>query len=77
MPKPTKTTLFKALDPQPETAMDKTTRVVREIIDEEAQQRQVKIARLRTARLEREANTPTDSASATKKKHASKAVKKG
>ncbi|WP_298975140.1 hypothetical protein [uncultured Roseobacter sp.] len=77
MPKPTKTSLFKALDPQPETAMDKTTRVVREIIDEEAQQRQVKIARLRTARLEREANTPTDAASATKKKNASKAVKKG
>ncbi|WP_299508549.1 hypothetical protein [uncultured Roseobacter sp.] len=76
MPKPTKTTLFKALDPQPETAMDKTTRVVREIIDEEAQQRQVKIARLRTARLEREANTPTDAASATKKTRASKAVKK-
>ncbi|WP_299971646.1 hypothetical protein [uncultured Roseobacter sp.] len=77
MPKPTKTTLFKALDLQPETAMDKTTRVVREIIDEEAQQRQVKIARLRTARLEREANTPTDAASAPKKKHTSKAVKKG
>ncbi|WP_299778233.1 hypothetical protein [uncultured Roseobacter sp.] len=77
MPKLTKTTLFKAFDPQPETTMDKTTRVVREIIDEEAQQRQVKIARLRTARLEREANTPTDAASATEKKHASKVAKKG
>ncbi|WP_227272625.1 hypothetical protein [Roseobacter weihaiensis] len=77
MAKLTKTTLFKALDPQPETAMDKTTRVVREIIDEEAQQRQVKIARLRTARLEREANTPTDAPPAKKKKDVSKAVTRG
>ncbi|MFG5380464.1 hypothetical protein [Yoonia sp. R2-816] len=39
--------------------MDKTTRVVRKMADEEAEQRQVKMDRLRNARLEREANTPT------------------
>jgi len=38
--------------------MDKTTRIVREMVEEEAEQRQVKIDRLRKARLEREANTP-------------------
>ena len=40
---------------KPETAMDKTTRVVRQMVDEEAEQRQAKISRLRNARLEREA----------------------
>ncbi|MEN9011540.1 MAG: hypothetical protein ABF241_05695 [Yoonia sp.] len=39
--------------------MDKTTRIVRKMVDEEAEQRQVKMDRLRIARLEREANTPT------------------
>ena len=41
--------------------MDKTTRIVRKIVEEEAELRQAKIDRLRTARLEREANTPTKS----------------
>ncbi|MCR9145946.1 MAG: hypothetical protein NXH74_01970 [Rhodobacteraceae bacterium] len=54
----TKDTLFKAQPPRAETAMDKTTRVVREIMDGEAEKRQVKMQRLRAARLEREANTP-------------------
>jgi hypothetical protein len=53
----TKETVFKAQALKPETAMDKTTRIVREIIDDEAAQRQVKSAQLRNARLEREAKT--------------------
>ena len=39
--------VFKANNAKTETAMDKTTRVVREIVDEEAEQRQAKINRLR------------------------------
>ena len=59
MAKLTKTSVFKTQNPKPETPMEKTTRIVRSIVDEEAEQRQTKIARLRKARLEREANTPT------------------
>lgn len=45
--------------------MDKTTRIARKMVYDEAEQRQVKIARLRKARLEREANTqPKTSAKA-------------
>lgn len=40
--------------------MEKTTRVVRQMVDEEAEQRHAKNSRLRTARLEREANTPPE-----------------
>lgn len=50
--------VFKAHKPKPETAMDKTTRVVRVMVDEEKEKRQAKTTRLRNARLEREANTP-------------------
>ena len=59
MPKLTKTSVFKAQGAKVETSMDKTTRIVRKMVDEEAEQRQVKMDRLRIARLEREANTPT------------------
>lgn len=58
MTKLTKNTLFKVYDSKPETPMEKTTRVVRQMVDEETEQRQAKISRLRNARLEREANTP-------------------
>lgn len=61
MVKLTKTNVFKTQTPKAETAMDKTTRIVRKIVEEEAELRQAKIDRLRTARLEREANTPTKS----------------
>jgi len=40
--------------------MEKTTRVVRQMVDEEAEQRHAKNSRLRTARLEREAHTPSE-----------------
>ncbi|MBR9651543.1 hypothetical protein [Thalassovita aquimarina] len=60
MAKLTKDTLFKAGKPRAETTMDKTSRAVREILDDEAEQRETKTARLRKARLEREASTPVD-----------------
>ena len=55
MTKLTKTALFDTSKPRKETLMDKTTRVVREILDEETAQRQIRTLRLRKARLEREA----------------------
>jgi hypothetical protein len=70
----TKSNLFKVHETKPETAMDKTTRVVRQMVDEETEKREAKNARLRNARLEREANTPTVAkASATSKSRRSKA----
>lgn len=60
MAKLTKTSAFKTHDAKPETPMEKTTRIVKEMVDEAADLRQVKISRLRNARLEREANTPRD-----------------
>ncbi|SEW40310.1 hypothetical protein SAMN04488515_2695 [Cognatiyoonia koreensis] len=60
MAKLTKTTAFKAQAPKAETPMDKTTRVVRKIVDDEAELRHAKVERLRNARLEREANTPAE-----------------
>lgn len=41
--------------------MDKTTRIMREITDEETEKRHVRTSRLRQARLEREASTPNTS----------------
>ncbi len=60
MAKLTKDTLFKAPQPRSETVMDKTTRVVREMLDTEAEQREAKTQRLRKTRMEREARTPDD-----------------
>ena len=58
MAKLTKTTAFKAHDARPETQMEKTTRIVMQMVDDEAEKRHLKNTRLRNARLEREANTP-------------------
>jgi len=55
----TKTSLFKAQGPNVETPMEKTSRIVRKMVEEEAENRQAKNDRLRNTRLEREANTPT------------------
>lgn len=57
MAKLTKTTLFKATNTKPETQIDKTSRVVRDIVDGAAEERQDKMAALRKARLAREAET--------------------
>jgi hypothetical protein len=57
MAKLTKHSLFKEDKPRAETLIDRTTRAAREIVEDEAEQRDLKTARLRKARLEREANT--------------------
>ncbi|MCR9157822.1 MAG: hypothetical protein NXH80_11285 [Rhodobacteraceae bacterium] len=67
MAKLTKDTLFKAPQTRAETVMDKTTRVVREMLDTETEQREAKTQRLRKTRLEREA-TETSKASPAKPK---------
>lgn len=55
-------TVFKNPNSVTEQPIDKTTRTVRRIVAEEAQQRQDKMARLRKTRLEREASTPKKTA---------------
>lgn len=67
MAKLTKDTLFKAPQTRAETVMDKTTRVVREMLDTETEQREAKTQRLRKTRLEREA-TDSGKTPATKNK---------
>lgn len=58
MAKLTKTSVFKEYTAKQETTMDKTTRVARQMVEEESEQRHAKIIRLRNTRLERDANTP-------------------
>ncbi len=50
--------VFPTSESRPETPMDKTTRAVKEILDGETEHRQIKTARLRNARLDKEAVTP-------------------
>jgi len=57
MPKLTKDNLFKAAQPRNETAMEKTTRAVKDITDADTKAREDKMARLRKARHESEAKT--------------------
>ncbi|MCR9110629.1 hypothetical protein [Marivita sp. XM-24bin2] len=56
MAKLNKDTLFKAPQTRAETVMDKTTRIVREMLDTETEQREAKTQRLRKTRLERESS---------------------
>lgn len=65
MAKLTKETAFKPAKPRNESVMDKTSRAVKEILDEETTQRETRTARLRKARLEREAGTPPASVDVT------------
>jgi hypothetical protein len=51
--------VFKTQTPKAETSLDKTSRIVRNMAEEEAEQRKAKNDRLRNARLEREASTQT------------------
>jgi hypothetical protein len=53
-----KTTVFASSGSQKETPLDKTTRIVRRITEDEADIRHQKTARLRKARFESEADTP-------------------
>lgn len=54
---------FTTAQTKPETTMDKTTRVVKQIKDAEAKQREDKMARLRKARHESEAKVSEDPSS--------------
>lgn len=54
MTKLTKTDVFTATGPLKETLLDKTTRIVRKINDEEAEVSHAKVARLRKARFEKD-----------------------
>lgn len=62
MAKLAKTTVYTSATPDKETMLDKTTRIVRRINDDEAEVRHVKTARLRKARFESEAETPVEAA---------------
>ena len=56
----TKNNLFKATAPRAETQLDKTTRAMREILDEESVLRTAKTDRLRKARIEQEATAQSE-----------------
>ena len=53
-----KTTVFASENSRKETSLDKTTRIVRRITEDEAEVRHQKTARLRKARFESEDETP-------------------
>ena len=57
---PTVPDISRTPDPRPETPMEKTTREVKERLNAETEKRQLKVARLRKARLEREAHASGD-----------------
>lgn len=75
MTKLTKESVFSDAPARPETKLDKTTRIVREITEDEAKKRQIKMARLRSARLEKEVKTPDQAASPTGKSRKSASKK--
>jgi hypothetical protein len=53
-----KTTLYTSAEAPKETALDKTTRIVRRMNDEDAEKRHLKTARLRSDRFKKEAEEP-------------------
>jgi hypothetical protein len=55
-----KTTCFTYASPPKETKLDKTTRIMRRITDEDAEVRHQKTARLRKARFENVTSTPAE-----------------
>ncbi len=61
MTKTTKSSVFNSHTGKPETVMEKTSRIARKLIDDAAEQRQVKMAQLRNARLKKEAAAPPQS----------------
>ena len=79
MAKLTKTNIFPTSKLRAETPMDKTTRAVKEIIEGDTENREIKTARLRKARLQSEANSPSKAIAPTnsgaRKKPRRKAVK--
>ncbi len=79
MTKLAKTTVFTTTGAKKETPLDKTTRIVRRITDDEAEIRHVKTTRLRNARLDSEAGTSVEAITAkssrARKKPLAKALK--
>ena len=67
------TTLFTSAEAPKETALDKTTRIVRRMNDEDAEKRHLKAAQLRSDRFKKEAGEPIETSTAkpsgTHKKH--------
>jgi hypothetical protein len=59
-----KTTLFTSAEAPKETALDKTTRIVRRMNDEDAEKRHLKAARLRSDRFKKEADEAIETAAA-------------
>ena len=64
MAKLAKTTLFTSAEAPKETALDKTTRIVRRMNDEDAERRHLKAARLRNDRFKKEAGEPVETIAA-------------
>ena len=64
MAKLAKTTLFTAAEAPKETALDKTTRIVRRMNDEDAEKRHLKAARLRSDRFKKEAGESIETVAA-------------
>lgn len=52
------TTLFTSAGQQKETTLDKTTRIVRRMNDEDAERRRSKVAKLRNDRFEKDTDDP-------------------
>jgi len=59
----TKLSQFTSAQPRAETTLEKTTRMAKDIIEQEANKRQEKMARLRKARHENEPEDATTNAS--------------
>ena len=64
MAKLAKTTLFTYGDAPKETALDKTTRIVRRMNDEDAEKRHLKATRLRSDRFKKEAGESAETSAA-------------
>lgn len=64
MAKLAKTTLFTSATPQKETAMEKTTRIARQMNQEDAEKRQIKAARLRSDRAKMQADDTVETIAA-------------
>ncbi len=64
MAKLAKTTVLISTGRQKETSLDKTTRIVRRITEDEAEKRHLKTAHLRKARLESKTDTPDETITA-------------
>ena len=64
MAKLAKTTLFTSAEAPKETALDKTTRIVRRMNDEDAEKRHLKAARLRSDRFKKEADETVETSAA-------------